>query len=151
MAWRKLALLVLGVIMLCSLAACGNKVDSKAVREYADEITEKMLLAYNEDNYEEYIANTNSQFKTVVSEDKMKEGNEMIRGKIGDYVPGSKKFKDAVKTSQKEQKYLVVRYNAKFTDESEDVLVTMIFDDNEAHQVGGIFFNSPKLREQSEK
>jgi hypothetical protein len=77
----------------------------------------------------------------------MKEGNEMVRGKIGYYVPDSKKFKDAVKTSEKVKKYLVVRYNAEFTDETEDVMVTMIFDDNEAHQVSGIFFNSPKLRQ----
>ena len=78
----------------------------------------------------------------------MKEGNEMVRGKIGDYVPSSKKFKDAVKTSEKDKKYLVVRYNAEFTDESDNVLVTMVFDDNEAHEVSGIFFNSPKLRQQ---
>ncbi len=37
--------------------------------------------------------------------------------------------------------YLVVRYNAEFSDESENVLVTMIFN------VSGIFFNSPKLRQ----
>jgi len=142
-----MGLLLLCLMMACSLAACGNKVDSKVVRQYADDITENMLLAYNEDNYEQYIADVNSQFKAAVTEDKMKEGNEMVRGKIGDYVPGSKKFKDAVKTSEKGKKYLVVRYNAEFTDETEDVLVTMIFDDNEAHQVSGMFFNSPKLRQ----
>jgi uncharacterized lipoprotein YehR (DUF1307 family) len=147
MTFKKMGLLLLCLMMACSLAACGNKVDSKVVRQYADDITENMLLAYNEDNYEQYIADVNSQFKAAVTEDKMKEGNEMVRGKIGDYVPGSKKFKDAVKTSEKGKKYLVVRYNAEFTDETEDVLVTMIFDDNEAHQVSGMFFNSPKLRQ----
>ena len=147
MTFKKMGLLLLCLMMTCSLAACGNKVDSKVVRQYADGMTENMLLAYNEDNYEQYIADVNSQFKAAVTEDKMKEGNEMVRGKIGDYVPGSKKFKDAVKTSEKGKKYLVVRYNAEFTDETEDVMVTMIFDDNEAHQVSGIFFNSPKLRQ----
>lgn len=147
MTFKKMGLLLLCLMMACSLAACGNKVDSKVVRQYADDITENMLLAYNEDNYEQYIADVNSQFKAAVTEDKMKEGNEMVRGKIGDYVPGSKKFKDAVKTSEKGKKYLVVRYNAEFTDETEDVLVTMIFDDNESHQVSGMFFNSPKLRQ----
>ena len=142
MTFKKMGLLLLCLMMTCSLAACGNKVDSKVVRQYADGMTENMLLAYNEDNYEQYIADVNSQFKAAVTEDKMKEGNEMVRGKIGDYVPGSKKFKDAVKTSEKGKKYLVVRYNAEFTDETEDVLVTMIFDDNEAHQVSGMFFNS---------
>lgn len=147
MTFKKMGLLLLCLMMTCSLAACGNKVDSKVVRQYADGMTENMLLAYNEDNYEQYIADVNSQFKATVTEDKMKEGNGMVRGKIGDYVPGSKKFKDAVKTSEKGKKYLVVRYNAEFTDETEDVLVTMIFDDNEAHQVSGMFFNSPKLRQ----
>jgi uncharacterized lipoprotein YehR (DUF1307 family) len=148
MTFKKIGLLLLCLMMACSLAACGNKADSKVVRQYADGMTENMLLAYNEDNYEQYTANVNSQFKAAVTEDKMKEGNEMVRGKIGDYVPGSKKFKDAVKTSEKGKKYLVVRYNAEFTDETENVLVTMIFDDNKAHQVSGIFFNSPRLRQQ---
>ncbi len=148
MKLRKIGLLLLCVMMAISITACGSKMDSKEVSKYADDITENMLLAYNEDNYEQYIANADSQFKVVVTEDKMKEGNGMVRGKIGDYVPGSKVFKDAVKTSQKDQKFIAVRYNAKFTGESEDVLVTMIFDDNESHQVGGIFFNSPKLRQQ---
>ena len=147
MTFRKIGLLMLCLMMACSLAACGTKVDSEVVRQYADDITENMLLAYNEDKYEQYIADTDSQFKSVVTENKMKEGNEMVRGKIGDYVPGSKKFKDAVKTSEKDKKYLVVRYNAEFSDESENVLVTMIFNDDEAHQVSGIFFNSPKLRQ----
>lgn len=141
-------LLLLCVLMACFLTACGSKMDSKEVSQFADEKTEKMLLAYNEDNYEQYTANVDSQFKTAVSEEKMKEGNGMVRGKIGTYVPGSKVFKDAAKTSEKDKKYIAVRYNAKFTDEKEDVVVTMIFDDNESHQIGGIFFNSPKLRQQ---
>lgn len=139
-------LLLLCILMACFLTACGSKMDSKEVSQFADDKAEKMLLAYNEDNYEKYVANTDSQFKTVVSEEKMKEANGMVREKIGTYVPGSKVFKDAAKTSEKDKKYVAVRYNAKFTGESENVVVTMIFDDNESHQIGGIFFNSPKLR-----
>jgi hypothetical protein len=93
-------------------------------------LTSLNLLLNPSKGHEQYIADANSQFKAAVTEDKMKEGNEMVRGKIGYYVPDSKKFKDAVKTSEKVKKYLVVRYNAEFTDETEDVMVTMIFDDN---------------------
>ena len=146
MSLRKLGWLTICVMLVFSLVGCGNKVDSQEVSKYADNITEKMLLAYNEDNYQQYIADVDSEFKAVVTEEKMQEGNEMVRGKIGTYVPGSKKFKDAVRTSEKGKKFVVVRYNAQFTDENGDVLVTMIFNDNEAHQVAGIFFNSPKLR-----
>jgi hypothetical protein len=144
---RKIGIFMLVVLVAMAMAGCAQKADNSAVSAYADDISEKMLLAYNDDNYTQYIANTDDQFKSVVSEDKMKQGNQTVRDKIGNYVPGSKQFTDAVPTTQNNQKYIAVRYSAKFTNETGDVVVTMVFDDNESHQVGGIFFNSPKLRQ----
>lgn len=144
---KKLVLLVLVVLVSVSLLGCGQKTDNSAVSAYADDITEKMLLAFNEENYAQYIANTDSQFKTLMSEDQMKQVNKLVRDKIGTYVSGSKKFTDAVPTTQNNQKYIAVRYTAQFTNETGDVVITMVFDDNDSHQVGGIFFNSPKLRQ----
>ncbi|MCX5779745.1 MAG: hypothetical protein NTV45_02775 [Firmicutes bacterium] len=97
---KKLILMVMVVLVAISLLGCGQKTDNSAVSAYADDITEKMLRAYNEDNYAQYIANTDSQFKSLVTEDKMKQGNKLIRDKIGTYIPGSKKFTDAVPTTQ---------------------------------------------------
>jgi hypothetical protein len=144
---KKIVLLIMVLLLIVSVIGCAQKANNSAVSAYADDITEKMLLAYNEDNYTQYIANTDSQFKSVVSEDKMKQGNKVVRDKIGNYIPGSKQFTDAVPTTQNNQKYIAVRYTAKFTNETGDVVVSMIFDDNDSHQVGGIFFNSPKLRQ----
>ncbi len=144
---KKICLFLVSMLLLCSLAGCAQKVNSTEIKKYADDITEKMLLAQNDDNYANYIENTDSQFKGAVSEEKMKQADKMIRDKIGNYVPGSKQFKDAANSTQNNQKLVAVRYNAKFTNETEDVLVTMIFDDNDLHQVGGIFLNSPKLRQ----
>jgi hypothetical protein len=145
---KRLGLILLVLLMITSLAACSQKADSNEARQYADDITENMLLAYNNDNYANYIANVDSQFKTAVSEDKMKESNKMVRDKIGTYQPGSKQFKDAVRSSQNGQKFIAVRYNARFTNENGDVLVTMFFHDDQSHQVTGMFFNSPKIRQQ---
>ena len=144
---KKTVLLILVVMVTISMFGCAQKNNNSAVSAYADDITEKMLLAYNDDNYAQYIANTDNQFKAVVTEDTMKQGNKGVRDKIGNYIPGSKQFTDAVPTTQNNQKYIAVRYTAKFTNETGDVVITMIFDDNESHQVGGIFFNSPKLRQ----
>jgi len=144
---RKIVLVSLVIIMAISIVGCAQKADNSAVSAYADDITEKMLLAYNEDNYAQYIQNTDDQFRAAVSEDKMKQGNQVVRDKIGNYVLGSKQYTDAVKTTQNNLKYVAVRYTAKFTNETGDVVITMVFDDNESHQVGGIFFNSPKLRQ----
>ncbi len=144
---KKLVLFILVALVTMSVIGCAQKADNSAVRAYADDPTEKMLLAYNEDNYAQYIQNTDDQFKAAVSEDKMKQGNQAVRDKIGNYVPGSKQYTDAVKTTQNSLNYIAVRYTAKFTNETGDVVITMVFDDNESHQVGGIFFNSPKLRQ----
>ncbi len=144
---RKIILLVIVVLVTIAMLGCSQKAVNSEVSAYADNIAEKMLLAYNEDNYAQYIQNTDDQFKAAVSEDKMKQGNQAVRDKIGNYVPGSKQYTDAVKTTQNNLKYVAVRYTAKFTNETGDVVITMVFDDNESHQVGGIFFNSPKLRQ----
>lgn len=144
---KKMPLLLVSILLLCLLAGCGSVLSHSEVAKYADDVTEQMLLAYNDDSYENYIENTSNQFKEAVSEEKMKEGNAMVRGKIGTYVPDSKQFKDASKGKQDGQKFIAVRYKGKFTGEKDDVIITMIFEDNKTHKVSGIFFNSAKLRE----
>lgn len=139
--------IISAALLLLFIGGCSQKLDKAEISKYADSVTENMLLAQNTDDYTKYIENVDKQFKEAISEDKMKEVNKIIKDKIGTYGSDSKKFKDAVKTTQNKEKYVVVRYNGKFTNESGDVLITMVFHDNDLHEVTGIFFNSPKLRE----
>ena len=67
----------------------------------------------------------------------------LIHSKIGDYV--SKEF---FKTESQNQ-YTAVIYKARFTQETEDVIVRVVFQETEdVVRIAGLWFDSPKLRQQ---
>lgn len=143
---KKTGLLLLSLLMVLILASCAKTVDKAEVAGYADPATERMLLAANVDDYAKYMENADNQLKAALPEAKCNETNKLIRDKIGTYVPGSKLIKNAARASQGGQNYISVQYTAKYTNEPENVTVLITFQDNDTHQVAGIFLSSPKLK-----
>jgi hypothetical protein len=114
--------------------------DVGQVREYADPVTEQILVAMNENDYARYSEDFDQTMKNTMPEAVFDETNAVIRSKIGDYV--SKEFQKADK-----DQYTIVYYNAKFTDEPADVTVKVVFQElNGTMKVSGLWLNSPKLR-----
>ena len=119
-----------------------NQVDVDQVRQYADPITENILLAMNEDNYTRYSEHFDQGMKNATPEAVFNETNVVIKSKIGDYVS-----KDFWKVKCEDQ-YTTVYYNASFTEEPEDVAVTVAFlEVAREMKVSGLLLDSPKLRE----
>lgn len=143
---KKHRLLLMAILMVLVLASCAKTVDKAEVAGFSDPATERMLLAANVDDYAKYIETADDQLKAALPEAKCNETNKLIRDKIGTYVPGSKQIKNAARATQNGQKYVSVQYTAKYTNEPEEVVVLMTFQDNETHKVSGIFLSSPKLK-----
>lgn len=142
-----LCIALIGVfIAALMLTSCNKPVNSSEVRGYSDGITEKLLLDTNTDNYNEYAQQFSEDLRSLLTEDKVKSSDKLIRDKIGTYVEGSKKFVKAVKQSQNKKQYVVALYTAKFTNEPKDVTVTIVFSDDNTHSVSSFMLNSPKLR-----
>ena len=119
-----------------------NQVDVEQVRQYANPITENILLAMNEDNYTRYSEHFDQTMKNATHEAVFNETNAVIKSKIGDYVS-----KDFWKVECEDQ-YTIVYYNASFTEEPEDVVVTVAFQEIAGEmKVSGLWLDSPKLRE----
>ena len=122
----------------------GVEVDDEVleeVREYADPVTENILMAMNENDYAMYSEDFDQTMKNAMTEAVFDETNAVIRSKIGDYV--SKEF---WKAESKDQ-YTLVYYKAKFTDERADVTVKVVFQElNGTMKVSGLWLNSPELR-----
>ncbi|RLG31640.1 hypothetical protein DRO03_00465 [Methanosarcinales archaeon] len=122
----------------------GVEVDDEVleeVREYADPVTENILMAMNENDYARYSEDFDQTMKNAMTEAVFDETNAVIRSKIGDYV--SKEF---WKAESKDQ-YTLVYYKAKFTDEPADVTVKVVFQElNGTMKVSGLWLNSPELR-----
>ena len=118
-----------------------EEVDVAQVREYADPITENILLAMNKDNYTKYSEHFDQTMKNAMPEAVFDETNAIIKSKIGDYV--SNEF---WKVESKDQ-FTIAYYKAKFTQEPEDVIVKVVFQEIMGEMtVSGLWLDSPKLR-----
>jgi hypothetical protein len=135
------ALLVLTGISLISGCAGEHEADVSQVRDYADPITENILSAMNEDDYAKYSEHFDEVMEDAIPEAIFQQQNNLIKAKIGDYT--SKEF---WKIEGKDQ-FTIVYYKAKFTQEPEDVIVKVVFQETAGKmRVSGLWFGSPNLR-----
>lgn len=137
----KIIIFLISLFIILNLSC--SKIDVNEVREYADPMTENLLIGRNEKNYEKYSKDFSDKMKEAVSEDKFLESIDLIEGKIGKYIENSKKFDSVTKNNN----YIIVTYKAKFTNESNNVTVRTVFEDvNGEMKISGEFYDSPKLR-----
>ncbi|MCX8094721.1 MAG: DUF3887 domain-containing protein [Caldisericia bacterium] len=134
-------------ILLCFiitfLISCGTKIDIKKIREYADPMTENLLIGRNKRNYEIYSKDFSDEMKKAVTKEKFLENCNLIEGKIGKYIEQSKKFSLATR----QDKYIIVTYKGKFTEESSDVTIRIVFEEIDGvMKITGEWYDSPKLR-----
>ena len=131
------------IVFVVFFAGCAEKsqVDVDQVRKYADSITENILLGMNGNNYTKYSEHFDQTMKNAMPEAVFIETNTLIKSKIGDYV--SKEFWKV----ESKGPYTIVYYKAKFTDEPEDVIVKVVFQEiMEEMKVSGLWLDSPSLR-----
>lgn len=124
------------------LAGCGIK---EADVPYANDMAENLLQGLNQNDYAMFSRDFSDTMKTAIDETAFAAMVEQLSAAIGTYE--SKTFYQAADSKQNDVVYTIVVYKAKYTDEEDDVLVTVTFsgeDDNKV--VDGLFFNSPKLR-----
>ncbi|HOK17942.1 MAG TPA: DUF3887 domain-containing protein [Caldisericia bacterium] len=139
----KIKIIIFLISLIITLNLSCSKIDVNEVREYADPMTENLLIGRNEKNYEKYSKDFSDKMKEAVSEDKFLESIDLIEGKIGKYIENSKKFDSVTKNNN----YIIVTYKAKFTNESNNVTVRTVFEDvNGEMKISGEFYDSPKLR-----
>lgn len=112
-------------------------VDVDQTREYADPITENILIGINENNYTRY----SEPFYQAESEYSFNGTRNMIKSEMGDYI--SKEFWKA----ESRDKYIIVLYKARFTKETEDVIVKVAFRDigSGRMHVFALWLESPKV------
>lgn len=129
-----LALLVIG----CS----ANLVDQEYI-DFSARASEDYLIAINNRDFDSFSQNLNKDMKEALPEEEFLSFADQIESIIGTYEPGSKKLDQ----TKKDSGYIVIVYNARFTGEPEDVVVTISLQKtNNKIEIAGFWFNSPKLR-----
>ena len=134
--------MILGLVV--SASACTEKpgIDVSQVRTYADPITEDTLMSINENDYVKFSQHFDEVMKNAIPEANFVQLSATLKQMIGDYV--SKEFWKV----EEQGIFAIVYYKAKFTKESGDVVVKVVFQEIEEEMyVSGLWFDSPKLRE----
>jgi hypothetical protein len=135
------ALLAIAGITVISACASQGQVDVSQVRSYADPITENILMAINTGDYVKYSEHFDDTMKSALPEAVFQQTNAIIKAKIGEYV--SKEFWKIETQNQ----YTIVYYKARFTQESGDVTVQVVFHEVSGQNlVSGLWLDSPNLR-----
>lgn len=139
---KKLAISVMFLINLFIISGClAQQPQQSEVNNFADPLTENILLAMNEDNYPRFSRDFDEKMKSEFNETQFKNTIPVIKSKIGNYV--SKEFMSV----ENQSGYTVVTYKAKFTQEPGDVIVRSVFSDiNGQKYISGFWLDSPKLR-----
>ncbi|MBP2629041.1 MAG: hypothetical protein H6Q68_3752 [Firmicutes bacterium] len=135
-------LLLTALILLTILPGCSaQQIPLAEVTQYADSITENILMAMNEDNYSRFSQDFDEQMKNGLDETKYNNTIPGMKNKIGQYIS-----KELVSAEKKDQ-FVVVTYKAKFSEESGDVIIRSVFSDiNGKKYISGFWMDSQKLR-----
>jgi len=133
--------ILIALVMVTMTSACVQEAESKPEPEYAGSITEQILIAMNENDYLKYSEHFDEAMRKAMPEAVFQETSALIKTKIGSYI--SKEFWKA----EDKGVSTIVYYKAKFTDEPEDVIVQVVFQETAGRIcVSGLWFDSLKLR-----
>jgi len=124
----KKVLVVLAILLIAGvvLTGCSGKALKESDVAFADGMVENVLIAENEENYEMWAKDMSDEMiKGISDKDKFEEVIiKPVRGKIGNYIPNSKKFVKAV-----ESKGVVAVYYSVDFEKKNGVQLKFVFGD----------------------
>jgi hypothetical protein len=136
------ALICLTTIFGCSVVALPvTGADRDAVLAFSEPKTENLLSGFNSGDYATFARDFDAAMRQAENESVFASTRTLVKNKIGAYV--SRQVSSVIKQDQ----YFVVIYSARFEQE-DNVTVRVVFHQDGDHQITGLWFDSPKLRQQ---
>jgi len=111
-----------------------------AALAFAEPKTENLLEGFNAGDYAVFARDFDAAMQKAETEAVFTQTRAAILNKIGKYV--SRKVTDVVK----QDNFIVVIYNGRFENE-DGVTMRVVFTPDDAHQISGLWFDSPMLRQ----
>jgi len=135
---------VTAIILSVAAVGCNNEVDEEII-SFTDTAVENVLVSLNEQDFESYNKDMDDEMLKVVTEEYFTTLFTYLKDAIGEYEKDSKRYID----SYVQGDIYVVIYEAGYTEEPEDVIVTGVVSvtDDGVYQISGTWYDSPKLRE----
>ncbi len=103
-------------VISCSV----SQVDQEYI-DFSTRASEDYLIAVNNRDFNSFSENLSKEMKDALPEEEFLKFADQMEEIIGTYEPGSKKLVQTVKDSG----YIVIVYNARYSGESADVVVTI--------------------------
>lgn len=141
--WIKALAVALTAVLGFSLAGCSGGLSESEV-SYAGPALDNVLAGIKDKDLSEFSKDFDDTMKNIYTQEVFDDFVSLLQTKIGDYV--SKTFGAAAPATENNVTYTKVIYKAKYTNETSDVLVTIVFDGQQ--KVTGLFFSSPNLAKQ---
>jgi hypothetical protein len=139
-----LLLLMLMVAAVPLLAGCGKQM-AEADVDYAAPMVDNLLVGIKDRDLQVFSKDMGSKMIAAFTQASFDSLADTLSTKIGDYQ--SRAFASARVTKSGETEFTVVIYKAKYSSETDDVLITVSFGEEEgAKKITGLYFNSPNLR-----
>lgn len=135
-----LTIFVLGMAVI----GCSREIDPEII-SFTDAAMENVLVSLNEENYENYSKDMDDAMLQVATEESFTTFSDFLKDTVGEYRQDSMEYLD----SYIQDEYYVVIYNAGYTNETENVMVTAVLSETSEgiYKISGTWFDSPKLRE----
>jgi hypothetical protein len=121
----------------------GQPLDVARIRSYADSETENALVSLSKNDYTGFSRDLDQAVKNAIPQSDFVKLYNQNKSAIGDYQ--SKQFESA----STQNNILTLRYLAQYSAEPAGVWVTISFDSD--NRIGGLFFDSPNLRNAQSK
>jgi len=129
--------ILITLLALISVSSCTPVPEPK----YASAITEEMMQALSQDDYAQFTERFDKNILKIMPEDKFHELAVEVETRAGSYQ--SKEFVKAEDSGFS----IIVYYNARFTEEPEDVFIEIRFKElDDGIRVSSFSIDSPKLR-----
>lgn len=139
----KLFLFIVCLVFILPVIGCSaNQVDQEYI-DFSARASEDYLVAINNRDFNSFSQDLSKDMKEALPEEEFLIFADQIEGIIGIYEPGSK----ILDQTKKESGYILIAYNARYSGETEDVVVTISLQKTgDKIEISGSWFNSPKLR-----
>ena len=145
--YKKILILML-TVMLVVLAGCTPSpkeikgAERDTVLAYSEPMADNELAALNANDYEAFVKDYDETMLNLTTPEKFADLESLISTKLGKYLSREVTTVTAVGDAG-----ILVIYTAKFEKE-EEVLIKISFQPDGDHLIIGLWFDSPKLREQ---
>ncbi|MGO1368930.1 MAG: DUF3887 domain-containing protein [Senegalia sp. (in: firmicutes)] len=144
-------IIVLIILSFTFLISCNNdnenkensaKTPEQSIQDWTDPKVENILISMNKEDYDSFSKDLSDNMKNQLNKELFNEQLLPIFDLIGEYIKDTKKL---LTTEALEKDNMKLIYSADYSNESKEVIITMVFNKN-SKDVEGLFISSEKIQ-----